>query len=194
MPYLFAKAVEATQTGVPVMRAMVLEHPHDPACAPLDRQYQLGEALLVAPVFTESGEVDVYLPDAPAGGRWTHLLSGETRAGGRWYREQHGMLSLPLYVAPGTVLPWGGSDERPDYDFSTGVSLRVFELADGAVAPFEVPTLDGGVAARGTVRRQGAEYHAAVEQGALSDWRLDVAGQRSPVLAQGSALTWTATT
>ena len=79
MPYLYAKAHEASETGVPLMRSMLMEHPDDPACTALDRQYQLGEHLLVAPVFTESGEVDVYLP----AGTWTHLLSGEKKAGGR---------------------------------------------------------------------------------------------------------------
>ena len=62
MPYLYAAAVEASKTGVPVMRAMMLEFPDDPGSAALDRQYMLGDALLVAPVFTEAGDVDVYLP------------------------------------------------------------------------------------------------------------------------------------
>jgi alpha-D-xyloside xylohydrolase len=177
MPYLYAKAVEATQTGVPVMRAMVLEHPHDPACAPLDRQYQLGESLLVAPVFTEGGEVDFYLPE----GTWTHLLSGEKKAGGRWQHEQHGFMSLPLYVAPNTVLPWGAETERPDYDYARGLTLRVFELADGASAPFTVVSSDGRLAARGTVSRAGTRYTATVDEGALQQWCLDVDGHRSPL-------------
>ena len=110
----------------------MVEHPQDPACATLDRQYQLGSALLVAPVFTESGEVDFYLPGAT--GRWTHLLSGQQREGGRWYRETHDFMSMPLYVAPNTVLPWGAETEKPDYAYEDGVSLRVFELADGSLA------------------------------------------------------------
>ena len=188
MPYLYAKAVEATETGVPVMRAMVVEHPQDPACAPLDRQYQLGESLLVAPVFTDSGEVDFYLPE----GRWTHLLSGEKKEGGRWHREQHGYLSLPLYVAPNTVLPWGAETERPDYDYARGTVLRVFELADGASASFVVPKADGSIAARGTVRREGGAYTATVAEGALRDWCLEVDGQRSAVQAEGATLAWAA--
>lgn len=188
MPYLYAKAVEATQTGVPVMRAMVLEHPDDPACLPLDRQYQLGEALLVAPVFTEDGEVDYYLP-APADGAWTHLLSGEKKPGGRWHRETHGFLSLPLYVAPNTVLPWGAETERPDYDYARGVVLRVFELADGASAAFTVPTADGRIAARGTVRREGTQYTAVLNEGRLHDWRLDVDGRLGPVQPGGDTAT-----
>jgi alpha-D-xyloside xylohydrolase len=166
----------------------MMEHPLDPACAPLDRQYHLGESLLVAPVFYESGEVDFYLPE----GTWTHLLSGQVRAGGRWYRETHDFMSLPVYVPGNTVLAWGAETERPDYDFARGTTLRVFALDDGATAPFEVAALDGRIAARGTVTRQGGRYVAKVTEGALRDWRLDVDGRTSAVVGEGSELGWTA--
>jgi len=191
MPYLYGVAIDATQTGVPVMRAMVLEHPGDPACVTLDRQYHLGDALLVAPVFAESGEVDFYLPRT-GDGAWTHLQSGEKKAGGHWYRETHDFMSLPLYVAAGTVLPWGAETGRPDYDYAAGVTLRVFELADGASAPFVVPTAAGGIAARGAVRRAGRTYTATVGEGALRDWRLDVDGRSSPAQVAGDTLAWMA--
>ncbi len=187
MPYLYAQAIDATQTGVPMMRSMLMEHPADPACAPLDRQYQLGGTLLVAPVFTDSGEVEFYLPE----GRWTHLLSGEVKEGGRWQREQHGYLSLPLYVAPGSVLPWGANDQKPDYDYDDGVTLRIFQLEDGARATFEVASPDGGIAARGVVGRTGPQYRAEVSEGGLRRWRLEVDGERSPVLVEGALLSWT---
>jgi alpha-D-xyloside xylohydrolase len=190
MPYLYAKAIEASETGVPMMRSMVLEHPHDPACTALDRQYQLGESLLVAPVFNETGEVDFYLPDSSPG-RWTHLLNGQQREGGRWYRETHDFMGLPLYVAPNTVLPWGSETERPDYDYAQGVTLRVFELADGASAPFAVASPDGRIAAHGHVRREGATYTATVTEGALRDWCLEVDGRRSPVQASAASYHWT---
>lgn len=185
MPYLYAKAIEASETGVPMMRSMLLEHPHDPACATLDRQYQLGESLLVAPVFSEGGEVDFYLPQ----GRWTGLLSGEVKQGGRWHRETHGFMSLPVYVAPNTVLPWGGETERPDYDYTKGVTLRVFALDDGASAPFAVASSDGRIAARGTVHRDGERYTATISEGGLRDWCLEVDGQRSTVQAGSTVLT-----
>ncbi len=186
MPYLYAKAMEACATGAPVMRAMVMAQPQDPACATLDRQYQLGEALLVAPVFTEGGEVEFYLPH----GCWTSLLTGAVVAGGRWVHEQHGFQSLPLYVAPNTVLPWGACTDSPDYDYADGVTLRVFQLDEGAEARFEVASPQGHVAARGTVTRHGGEYQAVVTEGALQNWRLEVDGQGSPVLVDGRSLTW----
>jgi alpha-D-xyloside xylohydrolase len=187
MPYLYATAIAASETGVPTMRAPVLEFPDDPACATLDRQFHLGDALLVAPVFTDSGEVDVYLP----AGRWTHLLSGEVVDGGRWRRETHDFMSLPLYVAPNTVLPWGQETERPDYDYARGVVLRVFALDKGATAPFVVAAVDGTIAARGTVTRDGEAYRVRIVEGALQDWAIEVDGARSPVQA-GSSLDWSA--
>jgi alpha-D-xyloside xylohydrolase len=99
-------------------------------------------------------------------------------------------MSLPLYVAPGTVLPWGAETERPDYDYADGVTLRVFELADGASAAFVVPTSEGGIAARGTVSRQGKTYTAKIEAGALRHWSLQVGDQRSMVLDQGEEMQW----
>ena len=63
MPYIYGASVEATKTGVPVMRAMVLEFTGDPACETLDRQYMLGDSLLVAPIFNSEGIAKYYLPE-----------------------------------------------------------------------------------------------------------------------------------
>ena len=80
-----------------MLRAMLLEFPADPACALLDRQYMLGPDLLVAPVFSDDGDVDVYVP---AGG-WTSYWDGSRVDGPGWVRQRHGFASLPLLVRPG---------------------------------------------------------------------------------------------
>lgn len=93
-PYLLDAAREAHQHGWPVMRAMVLEFPDDPTCRHLDMQYMLGPALLVAPVFDDSGAVTYYLP----AGEWRHFISGEVRQGPGWHTESYDYFSLPLWV------------------------------------------------------------------------------------------------
>ena len=138
MPYLYQVGVDAARTGVPVMRPMLLEFPDDPAVAYLDRQYMLGSDILVAPVFSASGEVEFYLPE----GTWTSLITGEKVHGGRWVRETHGFTSLPLYARPGAVIPWGARTDRPDYDYLDGLELRVFEGGSGT-ADVTVTTPDG---------------------------------------------------
>ncbi len=113
MPYLFEAAMQAHTRGLPMLRAMLLEFPDDPACDTLDRQYMLGESLLVAPVLSHAGVVDYYVP----AGRWTSLLDGRVVAGPRWLRETHDFMSLPLLVRPNTVIPIGSRTDRPDYDY-----------------------------------------------------------------------------
>lgn len=171
MPYIFARSAEAAATGIPVMRAMMLEFPDDPTCAPLDRQFMLGDSLLVAPVFSESGEVEYYLP----AGRWTEVLTGRIVEGGRWMRERHGFDSLPLLVRPGSVIATGGRADRPDYDYADGVTLEVYELGDGEERTVVVPDGSGAAEATFTVRRAGQTI--SVEAGgAGKPWSVLLAG------------------
>jgi len=94
MPYILKSSREAHEKGIPVLRAMFLEFPDDPACAYLDRQYMLGGDLLAAPVFNEDGEVTYYLPE----GDWKQYITGEVIKGGRWITEKHGFFSMPILV------------------------------------------------------------------------------------------------
>lgn len=180
MPYLFGAACTAHETGVPVMRAMPLEFPGDPACDSLDRQYMLGEALLVAPVLTSDGVVDYYLPE----GRWTHFSSGKVVTGGRWVREQHDFLSLPLVARPNSLIAVGNNEQKPDYDYADGTILHVFEIADGAMLTARVPTLKGGTAYQASVTRRGKEIAVRVS-GEARGWRVLLRGVGKVESVQG---------
>ncbi|QTL98631.1 alpha-xylosidase [Iocasia frigidifontis] len=151
MPYIYQMAVKARDTGVPVMRPMVLVFDEDPAVKYLDMQYMLGESLLVAPIFQENGEVDYYLPH----GKWTHLLSGEIREGGCWYHDQYDYFSLPLYVSPNTLLAVGANKEKPDYDYTSGITFHLYQLADGNKAAAKVPGLKGEIMMISSAERIG---------------------------------------
>lgn len=154
MPYLFAAGQEAHTRGIPVMRPLQLEFPGDPAVEFLDRQYLLGADLLVAPVFSAS-EVEFYLPS----GTWTEYFSGRQVEGGRWMRETHGFDSLPLYVREGAVLPLGGRDDRPDYDYREGLTLVAYPGPDGERTV--TVTTPGGAVAEYTVTRRGGSLTAS---------------------------------
>lgn len=183
MPYLYAAAVEAHQRGIPMLRAMLLEFPDDPACDYLDRQYMLGPALLVAPVFSATGEVSYYVP----AGRWTHLLSGAVVDGPAWVRDVHTMLSLPLLVRPNSVLAVGATDTRPDYDYTADVTLQLYQIADGAHITVTIPTLRGEVAATFTVSRAGTTINVE-RDGPAQPWRVLLVGVSSLAAAIGG--TW----
>lgn len=158
MPYLYAQAAYTSRTGIPMMRAMLLEF-DDPGCEELDRQYMLGDALLVAPVMREDGIVDYYLPH----GKWIHLLTGETVEGSGWRRDRYDFFSLPLFVRENTVLPVGAEDSRPDYDYTKGLTLRLYNISDGAALTREVADLSGNAALTFTVTRRGDRITVACD-------------------------------
>jgi len=118
MPYLMATAVQAHMANQPVLRAMLLEFPNDPTCRLLDRQYMLGDALLVAPVFHDQ-RAEYYLP----AGTWTHLLTGEVRNGERWCFDELDFFGIPLWIRQGAWLCVGSSSTLVDYDLGRGVRL-----------------------------------------------------------------------
>ncbi|GAA2719596.1 alpha-xylosidase [Cellulomonas aerilata] len=148
MPYLYAAGLEAHRRGTPVMRAMALEFPGDPAVEYLDRQYMLGPDLLVAPVFSEAGDVEYYLP----AGAWTNLLTEEVADGGRWRRERHDFTSMPLWVRPGAVLVTGVDADRPDYDYAHDALVTVYPGEGDRTVEVTHPTT--GDATAFTVARQ----------------------------------------
>jgi len=168
MPYLMRAAVEAHQSSVPIMRAMVLEFPDDPACRLLDRQYLLGPDLLVAPVLHEE-QVEYYLP----AGRWLQLLTGEVREGNRWCLDQIGFLGLPAWIRENGVIPMSAELGQVDYDFAKNVRL-VCGCLDGVTArTVEVCDSKGKVVSRFSLTQQGHRLTVSNLEG-RSDFELQL--------------------
>ncbi|MCK1970630.1 MULTISPECIES: alpha-xylosidase [Franconibacter] len=182
MPYLYRQSVLAHECGTPVMRAMMLEYPEDPACDYLDRQYMLGDSLLVAPVFSEAGDVSFYLPQ----GRWTHLWQNDELTGSRWHRQRHDFLSLPVYVRDNTLLALGSNDQKPDYAWHEGAAFQLFNLEAGREAVCEVPSADGAVSFTLRVKREGNRLTVRGE-GEASGWTLCLRNVHQVEEAQGAA-------
>jgi alpha-D-xyloside xylohydrolase len=172
MPYLYQAALTAHRDGIPMMRPMAVEFPDDPAVTHLDRQYMLGDSLLVAPVFSAGGDTTYYVP----AGRWTRFGTGETVDGPAWIQERHGFDSVPLLVRPGSVIPVGARHDRPDYTYHDGVALHVYGLADGQRVSVAVPTTEGTRATRFEVVRDGRAIRATRDGPALP-WRVVLADQ-----------------
>jgi len=171
MPYLFAQAAVSSRAGLPMMRAMLLEFGEDPACDYLDRQYMLGDSLLVSPIFNSDGESAYYLPK----GRWTHFLTGEVVEGGSWHRETYDYMSVPLYAREGSLIAVGATEDRPDYDYAAGVTLHLFELKDGESASADIVGEDGAVRLTVAVKRSGGTI-TATAQGETGAWSLLLRG------------------
>ncbi len=180
MPYLYRCAYETSRTGIPMMRSMALEFTDDRNCSYLANQYMLGDSLLVAPVLNEEGIAEYYLPD----GVWTNFLTGETRQGGRWCREKHDYLSIPLYVRENSVIAVGAKDDGPMYDYADGVIFRVYEVADGGKAETVVYSGDALLEAEISVERAEETYTVTFHGG--KPCTVVLAGTGQPKCVQGA--------
>ncbi len=158
MPYLYRNAIETHETGIPMMRSMVLEYTADPNCAYLDKQYMLGDSLLVAPIFNDKSMAKFYLPE----GRWTNYFTGEVKEGGKWYSEVVPYTEIPLYVKENTILALG-AEEKADYDYEYNVTLRAYEIADGQTATTKVFDKQNKLRATAEITRTGESYHVVVK-------------------------------
>lgn len=171
MPYLWQTAVSTHKTGIPMMRAMILEFPNDPACDFLDRQYMLGDSLLVAPVLSEDGMVSYYVPN----GRWTNFITGAVIEGPKWVQETHGMMSIPLLVRPNSVIAVGAEENRPDYDFSDNITLQLYQITEGEPVIVTIPSLTGTPKSSYQINRQEntITVHRQAETG---QWQIQLMG------------------
>ena len=104
-PYLYTYARQAYDTGVPTVRAMVLEFPDDPTTWSKRTQYQFlsGASLLVAPVYEDSPiRNDIYLP----AGKWIDYWDGTEFNGSTTLNSYAAALDkLPIFVRAGAIIP-----------------------------------------------------------------------------------------
>ena len=161
MPYLYRNAVETSKTGVPMMRSMVLEFPEDRSCQYLADQYILGDSLLVAPIFNDRSMAEYYLPE----GTWTSVLDGTVHQGGKWYREEHGYLSIPLFARENSIIALGSRDDDAVYDYADGVTFRIYALGEGKTAKTQVYSPDNASASCVSASRNGGIISISVNSG-----------------------------
>lgn len=158
MPYLYKTAIDTSRSGVPTMRSMVLEYTEDKTCHYVDKQYMLGDSLLVAPIFNDQSIAEYYLPK----GTWTDFFTGEEKEGAGWITEKHGYLSIPLMVKENSIVVMGAHDDKPDYDYGDHAEIRIYALKDGHSASSIVYGMDNQEKLSITASRSGSDIHIQV--------------------------------
>lgn len=140
MPYHYTMTRNASVTGVPATRAMVLEYPDDPVARgnATSGQFMAGDAFLVAPVVSDTSVRDgIYLP----AGTWTDYWTGRVHQGPATLNGYRAPLdTLPLFVKGGSIVPmW------PQMNF-TGqkpVSTLTYDLYPRGTSSFTLYEDDG---------------------------------------------------
>lgn len=141
VPYLYTEADNSAATGIPMMRAMSLAFPDDPAAAAYDQQYLFGSQLLVAPITSEGQTVkDVYLPE----GEWYDFWNGGRAMGSDLKAYSAGTDSIPVFARAGAIVPLNLNDAYEvggtignDVNVYDNLVFRVYPAGDSNYEYFE---------------------------------------------------------
>jgi len=142
LPYIYSTGVQAAQTGLPVVRALVIKYSHDPNVRHLDSEYLFGDSFLVAPVLERGVRRRmVYLPV----GEWVDYWSRELHQGPIWLNYPAPLEILPLFVRQGAIIPMGPEIVHTDQIANQGLVLHIypayrghFTLYDEGAPPVEI--------------------------------------------------------
>lgn len=148
IPYLDAYARMAAETGLPVMRPMVLRYQDDPATFGLDLQYLLGDELLIAPVFAPDGRATVYLPR----GRWTEFWTDIAHQGPATHHLTVPLDRLPVFVRDDSLIPLAPPMSHVEEREADPLTVEAYVTRD---ATFTIQREDGPLSL--LAHREGAE-------------------------------------
>jgi alpha-glucosidase/alpha-D-xyloside xylohydrolase len=134
MPYLYSVVREGTQNGLPIMRALWLHYPDDPAAVARGDEYLWGRDILVAPV-VEQGAASrkLYLPR----GTWYDWWTGDPQQGGREVAREVDLATTPLYVRAGAIIPTGPIKQYTEEKVDAPLTVTVYPGADGSFLHYE---------------------------------------------------------
>ncbi|MFL6301972.1 MAG: TIM-barrel domain-containing protein [Candidatus Sulfotelmatobacter sp.] len=134
LPYLYSTVHECATTGMPVMRALWLHYPNDPVAVARADEYLWGRHFLVAPV-VEKGATSrsVYLPR----GYWYDFWTNDAVEGPREINKAVDLDTIPLFVAAGTILPFGPIKQYTAEETRQPISILIYPGADGSFLLYE---------------------------------------------------------
>ena len=133
IPLYYSLAHETFQTGVPLMRPMLMEFPDDPKTANLSDQWMMGGSLMAAPVLQAGGKRSVYLP----AGCWYAFGSNLPLKGKRTIEITAGLNEIPLYVRAGSLLPLGPVIQHTSQLPGGPLELQIYPGQDATFTLYE---------------------------------------------------------
>ncbi|MBD3917553.1 alpha-glucosidase [Paenibacillus sp. PR3] len=133
LPTIYSLFKEANETGVPIVRPLVLEYPNDPFVTNMNDQYMLGTDILLAPVLKPGVACrSVYLPE----GQWYDYWTGERLSGGRHVLANAPLETMPIYIRGGAIIVEQGENAQHTTD-PAAAAIRHIELYASASSSAE---------------------------------------------------------
>lgn len=133
IPYIYTYMHRAFKSGLPIARAMVIDHQNEPLAWKHDLQYMWGEEMLVAPNCSDSGIVPVWLPK----GEWFDFWSDSIHAGDHVVHYNAPTGILPLFVKAGSIIPMAPYALSTSFINRDSLTLHIYPGADAAFELYE---------------------------------------------------------
>ncbi len=135
LPYIYSLAAQTNREGAPIMRALLLDFPHDSAVKEISDQFMFGSSLLVNPVIYPSVTSRwIYLP---LGSTWIDFWTAERFQGGQWIEAPAPFDRLPLFVKAGSILPMAPPMQHVNEKAADPIELRIYRGQDGDFILYE---------------------------------------------------------
>jgi alpha-glucosidase/alpha-D-xyloside xylohydrolase len=116
---------------MPIIRALWLHYANDEEATRRGDQYLWARDMLVAPVIEPGATVRrLYLPR----GAWYDFWTGERVQGGREIARPVDLVTMPLYVRAGAVLPMAPVRQYVSQPVDEPMRLRIYPGVDGQFA------------------------------------------------------------
>lgn len=135
VPYLYTLARQAYDTGLPLARAMYLRWPRSGGAYRFDRQYMLGDELLVAPVARrgDPARKRVWFPP----GDWVDVFTGTVHSGPRAETLSVPIERMPIFARAGAIVPRQEYVEHIGRGAPDPLILNVYAGDDGRFELYE---------------------------------------------------------
>jgi alpha-D-xyloside xylohydrolase len=143
IPYLETAIAQATGSGMPLMRAMPLAFPGNALVRDFETQFMCGDAMLVAPILRDGGDVEIALPP----GNWYDLNTRHRFAGRQVIRYRAKLDQFPVFGREGHALPLGRAVQHTgEIDSASPLELLwVFGKPEHALTEFAQANIRDGV-------------------------------------------------
>ncbi len=131
MPYVYAQAKDCSERGLPMVRALFVEFPHDPGAWLIEDEYLFGSQILVAPLMESGDERVVYLPslgERSGVGSWIDYQTGKVYQSG-WQTIKAGEIPAVILVRDGSVIPHAPLAQRTDLIKWDQLELKTYKAS-----------------------------------------------------------------
>ena len=133
MPYTYTFAHEAAATGIPIARAMVIDHQSNILAWRYDLQYYWGNEILVAPDCSPDSSVAIWLPE----GTWYDFWTDSVRSGNQEFVRTARQYLLPLFVKAGSIIPMAPPALSTAFMRKDSLTIHVYTGGDGSFTLYE---------------------------------------------------------